>query len=81
MTARSDHIDGAVVRPTAVPVRIVKVDRREGTYGANAACFCMRDGVRRGHERMSEAEAVQRGYHLAECCARLDREELAGGRA
>jgi hypothetical protein len=57
--------------------RIVKVDRQEGTFGANPACFCMREGVRREYLSMPEREAVQRGYHLAECCARLDRGEHA----
>jgi hypothetical protein len=73
MTAGAGRMVQSVVPSGNAPERLVKVDRREGTYGANPACFCMREGVRRDHESMPEAEAIRRGFHLAECCARLDR--------
>jgi hypothetical protein len=81
MTAGAGRMRRSVTPSGNAPERLVKVDPREGTYGANPACFCMREGVRRDYESMPETEAVQRGYHLAECCTRLDREELAGGPA
>jgi hypothetical protein len=73
MTAGPGRMRRSVTPSGNAIERLVKVDLREGTYGANPACFCMREGVRRGHETMLEAEAIQRGFHLAECCARLDR--------
>jgi hypothetical protein len=73
MTADAGRTGRSMASSGNATERLVKVDLREGTYGANPACFCMREGVRRGDETMLEGEAIRRGFYLAECCARLDR--------